>query len=62
MRVTSRPAAGSLLVGFQSLLSRDSHRPHQRKMILRQFIQLGGTRADLKYDIARGWVTVLDPR
>ena len=27
-----------------------------------EFIQLGGTRADLKYDIARGWVTVLDPR
>ena len=27
-----------------------------------QFLELGGTRADLKYDIARGWVTVLDPR
>ena len=27
-----------------------------------EFIQLGGTRADLKYDIARGWVTVLDLR
>ena len=27
-----------------------------------QFLALGGTRADLKYDIARGWVTVLDPR
>ena len=26
------------------------------------FLELGGTRADLKYDIARGWVTVLDPR
>ena len=25
-----------------------------------EFIQLGGTRADLKYDIARGWVTVTD--
>ena len=27
-----------------------------------EFLELGGTRADLKYDIARGWVTVLDPR
>ena len=27
-----------------------------------EFLALGGTRADLKYDIARGWVTVLDPR
>ena len=25
-----------------------------------EFIQLGGTRADLKYDIARGWGTVTD--
>ena len=25
-----------------------------------EFLELGGTRADLKYDIARGWVTVLD--
>ena len=29
---------------------------------LAEFLELGGTRADLKYDIARGWVTVLDPR
>ena len=28
----------------------------------KEFLELGGTRADLKYDIARGWVTVLDPR
>ena len=28
----------------------------------KEFLALGGTRADLKYDIARGWVTVLDPR
>ena len=26
----------------------------------KEFLELGGTRADLKYDIARGWVTVLD--
>ena len=28
----------------------------------KEFLELGRTRADLKYDIARGWVTVLDPR
>ena len=42
--------------------SAERYELYKRATTAREYVALGGTKADLKYDIQRGWVTVLDPR
>ena len=41
--------------------SAERYELYKRATTAREYVALGGTKADLKYDIQRGWVTVLAP-